>query len=436
MSAHQQFIFDSYRFDVDSGTLTLHYAIDETLRFTETYRFDFPFASYDPAVLDRAIQSLFFVAGVSYYKTFVPPEIVVRNGQIDAPMAAFLGKTYRQGLGEFWYVNRLDPHTPVHFPVTADEPLAPTTATGRGMVVGLGGGKDSLVTVELLRSQGVNIATWSLNHRPQMTPLVTRVGLPHYWVEREWDPQLFALNKQGAYNGHVPISAIFACVGMIVAILSGRRDTVVSNEQSANEASFNYKGASINHQYSKSQEFERDFQQHARRLFGDSVRYYSFLRPFSEVRIGELFARIAFDGYKDVFSSCNRAYIHGSTHMSWCGECPKCAFTFLILTPFVPRQELEVLWGGKNLLLDPSLKPTYRKLLGIEGDKPLDCVGEVKESRAAMRLAQKQYPELKKQYHFDLPAEYDFRAAASHEMPPEIHQLLARALASLPVAQP
>jgi hypothetical protein len=275
-----------------------------------------------------------------------------------------------------------------------------------------------------------------LNHRPQLTPLIERIGLPHCWVEREWDGQLASLNQQGALNGHIPISAVFGCVGVIVAVLSGKRDVVVSNEQSANEPTLHYEGVAINHQYSKSQEFEQDFQQFLQHTMGDSVRYYSLLRPFTEIRIGELFAQIGFERYKDVFSSCNRAYVHGSNHMSWCGECPKCAFIFMALTPFIPREQLEQLWGGKNLLLDPALETTYRQLLGIEGDKPLECIGEIKESRAAMRLAQQQYPELRDKYQFELvPADYDFRQLASHNMPADIYQLFERALRDFQVTE-
>jgi hypothetical protein len=261
-----------------------------------------------------------------------------------------------------------------------------------------------------------------------LTPLVERIGLPHAWVERQWDPQIQELNKQNALNGHIPISAIFACVGTIVAILAGKRDVVMSNEQSANEPTLHYRGMAINHQYSKSQEFERDYQQFLTHTLGERVRYYSFLRPLSEVRIGELFAKVGFETYKAVFSSCNRAFVHTSDHMSWCGECSKCAFTFLALTPFIQREKLEQLWGGKNLLQDPKLEPTYRQLLGIEGDKPLDCVGDVKEARSAMREAFKIYPELEQKYTFEIPEDYDYRALAPHEMPPELFAKLERVL--------
>jgi hypothetical protein len=421
MSRYQQFIFEGYIFEPSTGVLQLHYAMDGALHFTETYRFDFPYAEYDQAALDRAVQALYFLAGVSYYKMYLPPELVIKKGELDAGMAEFFSRIYQRGLGEFWYVNNLDPHTSVTFPATTEH-VEPVASKGEGLLVAIGGGKDSLVSIEVLREKQ-SVTTWSLNHRPQLTPLVERIGLPHCWVEREWDPQIQELNKQDALNGHVPISGIFACVGTIVAVLAGKRDVVMSNEQSANEPTLHYRGVAINHQYSKSQEFERDYQAYLQHTLGESVRYYSFLRPLSEVRIGELFAKVGFEKYKDVFSSCNRAFVHGSDHMSWCGECSKCAFTFMALTPFVPRGKLEALWGGKNLLIDPALESTYRKLLGIEGDKPLDCVGDIKESRAAMRLSLEQYPELQNKYHFDVPTGYDFRALGTHEMPANIHTL-------------
>lgn len=424
MSKYQTFHFKDYIFDSDAKTLKLYYSYDNKLEFCETYKFNFEFINYGPLSLDRAFQLLFFMAGISYYKMYLAPEIVIDKGEIDIELASFLERTYQNGLGEFFYMNNLDPYTPIKFP-TNSKHLDPLSAVISGsMLVGLGGGKDSLVSVELLKDIPF-VNTWALNHESQLAPLVDRIGLPHISVHREWDPQIKKLNSEDAMNGHVPISAIFACVGTVVSILGGFRDIVVSNESSASEPTMTYKGKAINHQYSKSIEFAKDFQECLKHLFGETVRYYSLLRPFTELRIAELFANLGFEKYKDVFSSCNRAFTHDQSHMFWCGECAKCAFVFLILTPFIGRQELEKLWGGKNLLLEPSLEKTYRQLLGIEGDKPFDCVGEVKESRAAMRLAQDIYPELKK-YEFDLPEDYDFRATSKCLIPSEIKELLRK----------
>lgn len=426
MSEFQSFVFKSYDFDKNTQQLALTYALDDQVAFTETYHFDFPFVAYDQAQLDRALQNLFFMAGVSYYKAYLPPTIRIESGQLDSQLAAFFAKTYERGLGEFFYVNKLDPQTKVAFPTNAEALPTISSTVPEGLLVGLGGGKDSLVTAELLRQQG-QVAAWNVDHEEQLAPLVERIGLPHFSVKRQWDTSLLEHNKQGAMNGHVPISAIFACVGTVVGILSGYKSAAVSNEQSANEPTLQYEGVAINHQYSKSQEFERDYQSVLTHCFEETVEYFSFLRPLTELRIAELFAKTGFEKYADVFSSCNRAFVHTSHGMSWCGECPKCAFVFLILTPFVPRAELEQLWNGKNLLLDPALEPLYRQLLGIEGDKPLECVGEIKESRAAMRLATAVYPELQK-YVFDLPNDYDYRQLSAHEMPERYYDVLLAGL--------
>ena len=428
MSKYQAFNFGSYRFDPQAKELELLYNFDGELKFSERYRFDFEFTpDANKELLEIAIQSLFYMAGVSYYKTYLPPKILLsKQAPLDSASAAFFSKTYQKGLGEFFYVNQLDPETPVIFEPNSEKLPAIESKSCKGQLVGIGGGKDSLVSVELLKDQP-GLATWSLAHRPQLTPLVQVIGRPHFWVERQLDPRLLELDDKDALNGHIPISAIFACVGTVVAILSGHRDVITSNESSASEPTLHYRGRAINHQYSKSLEFEQDFQQYLAHRMGSSVRYYSLLRPLSELRIAELFAGSSFDKYKSVFSSCNRAFLQTSDRMSWCGACPKCAFTFLVLTPFVPRDQLEKLWGGKNLLLDPMLESMYRQLLGVEGDKPLDCVGEIKESRAAMRLAQEKYPELKK-YQFDLPGDYDFRALSPHSLPQEIYKLLLGAV--------
>lgn len=426
MSKYQQFIFKGYNFSPGSKTVQFNYSLDDSLSFTETYKFDFEFApDIDQKLLELSLTSLFYMAGVSYFKTYLPPKIILNQDHpLDDKGAGFFCRTYQAGLGEFFYVNDLDPHTPVNFPPNSSKIETANSGGHEGLLIGIGGGKDSLVSVELLRDQP-KVATWSVGHRLQLEPLVERIGLPHFWVERIWDPKLLELNNQDALNGHVPISAILSCVGTVVAVLTGYRDVVVSNESSANELTLNYQGVNINHQYSKSLLFEKDFQNYLSHLWNDAIRYYSFLRPLSELRIAETFANNWFDKYKDVFSSCNKAFTHASNHLFWDGKCPKCAFVFLALTPFVSRQQLEGLFSGKNLLLDPDLEPTYRQLLGIEGDKPLDCVGEVKESRAAMRLAQKIYPELKK-YEFELPADYDYRMLSDHSMPEEIARLLLK----------
>ena len=54
--------------------------------------------AYDSVTLDRACQALFFMAGVSYYKAYLAPEIVIRKGELDKAAANFFSKTYQKAL--------------------------------------------------------------------------------------------------------------------------------------------------------------------------------------------------------------------------------------------------------------------------------------------------------------------------------------------------
>lgn len=424
MKKYNSFIFKHYDFDRNKRELTLAYSYDNELELVERYKFDFDYTDYDERALDKAMNLLFFVAGVSYYKSFLAPAIKIDYGVVTEELSGFLSRTYQKGLGEFFYLNKLDPKTEINFPINTKNIEKTEVINNGGKLIGIGGGKDSLVSVEMLRDEP-DVNTFSVNHKALLEPLVEKIGLPHLWVERELDPKIKEINASGAYNGHVPISAIIACVGLVTSILGGLKDVVVSNESSASEPNLVYEGVPINHQYSKSLDFETDFQQLLNIFYGDSIRYYSLLRPLSELRIAELFAATAFTKYRSVFNSCNRAYTGHGNHLFWCGECPKCAFTYLLLAPFIKSDALDPLWG-KNLLLEPSLKDTYEKLLGIAGEqRPLDCVGDVKESRTAMRMAQKLYPVLNS-YNFFVPDNYDYRSLSPHSMPVEMYEILER----------
>ena len=430
MKQYDEFIFLSYEFDVASKKAIFRYSFDDEIFFEENYVFDFDFVDYTEVVLDRAIQNLFFMAGVSYYKMYASEAISFRQGAMDIKDAGFFAEVYQKGLGEFFYKNGLNPTTTIPFEPNTDESTAVSVDEDeftQGQLIGIGGGKDSLVAAEFLRDLP-NVATWSLGHRKQLQPLVDKIGLPHFWVERKLDPNIKKLNKNGARNGHIPISAVFATCGAVVATLSGRSDIVVSNENSANEPNLTYRGALINHQFSKSQDFEELYQDLLKRHFDGLLDYYSFLRPLSELHIVELFVKRGFlDKYLDDFSSCNRAFTQDNHTMSWCGECPKCAFAYLALVPFADEAQLKRIFKN-DLLSDSQLEITYKALLGIEGNKPLECVGEIKEAQSALQMAQKKRDDLKK-FELSLPPDYDYRELQSDSMPEDIRGILLSELA-------
>ncbi|MBW3537980.1 endonuclease domain-containing protein [Candidatus Parcubacteria bacterium] len=424
---YETFIFEKYHFDADQKVLELHYSFDERVYFTEKFEFGFDFVPYNPEALNKALFGLFVMAGVSYYKAALPPKIVLKQGSLSAQQARFFSQTYRLGLGEFFYRNQLDPNIPIEFPVAGADTAEPVEVRGlEGNLVPIGGGKDSIVTAELLREAGVDFATWNVGDDELLRPLVKRLGQPHYQVKRTVDRELVRLNAAGALNGHVPVSAILAFLAVGCAILTGRQNVVASEEWSAGEGNLVYRGAPINHQYSKSLAFEQNFQSYLKEFISPSIQYFSLLRPLSELKIAEVFCRRYLDRYKGVFSSCNRNFRFTQRQpFGWCGRCPKCAFVYLIFAPFAPKEALVRLFGCK-LFESADLDQTYAELLGLRGHKPFECVGETLECRQAvvMAAATGRYPELGR-YRFEPPG-FDYNQRHAAAMPAAFQAVIDR----------
>ncbi len=381
----ERFVFQSYGFDPERMRLELNYRLDD-IGFTETI--EFPggsLAGVDEAALDRAFHLLHLLAGISYYKAALPPVIEIATRLPSPAMAAFLEQTYCHGLGEFAWTNHISIEGKTHFPsadLTVDVPPAGDALPG--YVVPLGGGKDSLVSCELLSQASVSFRTIDVGGSRLIRQVARAVGKSHLSIRRQLDRRLFDLNDQGAYNGHVPISAILAGVMVCGGLLYRYGNVVMSNERSADSGNFVLdSGFVVNHQYSKSLEFERDFGELVDREVVPGFRYFSLLRGWSELAVARRFAELS--GYHREFSSCNRNFrINDARPLGrWCCDCPKCRFVFLALAPFLTVDALTEIFG-LNLMDDPDQIAGYRALLGLGADKPFECVGEIEESRAAM----------------------------------------------------
>ncbi|MEX2340918.1 MAG: UDP-N-acetylmuramoyl-L-alanine--D-glutamate ligase, partial [Candidatus Paceibacterota bacterium] len=259
------------------------------------------------------------------------------------------------------------------------------------LLTGIGGGKDSIVSLELLREfeqTGFTVETSKENVIAKEVADIAKI--PLIAIERTIDPKLIE-GVEGAYSGHIPISAIYAFLGVLQAALSGQSAFVVSNEYSSSFGNFESEGNEVNHQWSKSVEFERIFQTYIRENLTTSIKYFSLLRPFFELRIVKKFVAVG-EKYFQTFSSCNRNFTHTHDGSSrWCGECPKCAFAFLMLGAFLPREKVVEIFK-KDLFLDDSLLPLFKDILGYGDMKPFDCVGTFDESRVALSLALSKWP--------------------------------------------
>lgn len=389
----QRFSFDRYVFSEASATLALHYSLDD-VALVEQLKFiggRTVFSVAEREALERCFELAHLLAGISYFKAAIPKQLV-HPYRLSAAAAAFLNKVYANGLGEFAYQNGLSLHRRTFFiessPSTSGLPLALPNRS----VVPLGGGKDSLVSVELLKPLGFPVRTIAIGQSQLIKQVAQTTALEHIAIERRVDPKLFELNRLGAYNGHVPISAILASFLLCGSIIYGYDTVVMSNEASADAPNVTAAdGFEVNHQYSKSSEFESDFAELVEQELLANFRYLSLLRPWSEIKVAEQFARSS--TYDRVFSSCNRNFHLGrDAERRWCRNCPKCRFVFLALSPFVSRDRLLAIFSG-DLLADETQRTGFAELLGLVGNKPFECVGEIGESRSALLalLARKEW---------------------------------------------
>ncbi|WP_036438106.1 hypothetical protein [Mycobacterium sp. URHB0044] len=374
-------------FEITDGVFTGHYALrgfdaKDDLAFSE--RVNFGTALQQPPD-DRLLRLLVLTCVPSYYKAAAPARIEIAFPTFDFERD-YLRELIAGGLGEFAYRNDLpEALTPevIGPEATAAHDGVDDWDAARTPLVPVGGGKDSVVTIEALKRHGLQPMLFSVNKFDPIDRCIEVSGLDSTRVTRSIDRRLIELNGEGAYNGHVPVTAINSVIGLIVADGNGFGPVVLSNERSSNVGNISWMGRDINHQWSKSVTYETLLRNTLSRYGLNPDRYFSLLRGLSESQIADRFRSCP--EYFRVFISCNRPFAidEGRRGASWCGHCPKCLFVFVLMGPRLGRAEVEAIFG-RNLFADNDNGPGFSDIVGLGVHKPFECVGEYYEAAEAM----------------------------------------------------
>jgi hypothetical protein len=343
--------------------------------------------SIDARLLERLVFHLGLVEMLSYWKATCSPRIVIKACSLNADQIAWWTDLLLRGMAEFFYVNQIAFRVPDFVKIEVDSAAGESevydgTVSGRPLVMA-SGGKDSALTLQLMQLANARFNCLMLNPLPAALTLVAEAGCRSpIIVRRTIDPRLLELNKRGFLNGHTPFSALLSFLGISCAVLFGYSRVIVSNERSSNEGNVEFLGAQVNHQYSKTFEFEQTFREYSRRYLATGVDYFSLLRPLYEIQIIKLIA--AYPNLLPIFKSCNRNQLQGS----WCGRCPKCISVFTLFYPFLllRHDQLIAAFGG-NFFEGEGAIPMLKQLAGVDGHKPFECVGTHSETIAALFLA-------------------------------------------------
>lgn len=397
---YPRFIFQNFAYELkdDNIEITFNFTVPPDISFSPKViiKSDLPTKKIQKKTLDNLVFHLGLAEIPSYWKATCSPEIEINCGFLNDEQKAWWKNLLLKGLGEFFYQNKIDFRPKDFVKVTTkseNKYQKDFSYLKERFLVPLGGGRDSAVTIETLKHLGEELALIVLNPTKAQDDVAKVSGVKNrIIVTRNIDKNLLDLNKKGYLNGHTPFSAYLSFLSTLAATLYDYKFVTPSNERSANEQNLNYLGVEINHQYSKTYQFEKDFRSYVKEYLSQDLNYFSFLRPLYEIQISKLFAN-----YKKYFlaiCSCNR----GQKTNSWCQQCAKCLSVFISLFPFVDEEKMKQIFGT-NLFDNENLKSLLLAITGISGQKPFECIGTYEEIKLALILSIDKYKKRNK----DLP---------------------------------
>ncbi|MCP4550905.1 MAG: hypothetical protein GY834_02445 [Bacteroidetes bacterium] len=382
-------VFENYTVKLAEDVLSLTFKFNISDKYLFEPQLTFPLKNkfLKSRLSDIDIRNFVFHIGmielISYWKACCCPEIIIKPHLLDKEQINWWKKLYFNGLGEFFYLNGIKTNQESFVKITSestDRLRSQHFGLDDSVIVPIGGGKDSIVSLALLNESHFTVTPLILNANPARRNSILVSGIPAAHtieIQRTIHPQLLELNNLGFLNGHTPFSAALAFISLLASVVYNRKYIALSNESSANESTII--NTNINHQYSKSFEFEQDLRKYVNDYISTEINYFSFLRPLNELQIARLFSKNK--AHFSTFRSCNV----GSKTDEWCGKCPKCLFTFIILSPFIEEKELEIIFGS-NLLDNSAFLPIFDQLIGATPTKPFECVGTYDDINVALLL--------------------------------------------------
>lgn len=385
---YPNFLYNSYNIFEEENKICIEYdfEIENLTKFKpriEILKKDFVFKNINSKIVKNMVFNLGMIEAISYFKATCSPLFCIKCGKLDDFQEKWFRKLFYLGLGEFRFINHINisENKFVKF-ISKGETLEfpEDTDTLDGIIIPIGGGKDSNVTLDLLKDYKKNSLAFCIGSKKVSMDCAKVAGFENneiIEVKRIIDKNLLELNNKGFLNGHTPFSAIVAFLTYLCSYLLGKKYVALSNEDSANES--NVEGEKINHQYSKTIEFENDFREYAQKYLKANVEYFSMLRPISELQIAMLFSKL--EKFHPIFKSCN---VGSKTEpWKWCCNCPKCLFVYTILSPFLYKEKLVNIFG-EDLFEKENLLKTFIELCGYGETKPFECVGTYSEIRFAI----------------------------------------------------
>lgn len=401
---YNNFYFEKFEFDEKTLVADFYYSFDKELEFKETINFSCENFTIRNDLNIEIIKNILFhihlALWISYYKFYLTKDLIVESWKLDENQINFWKKFYINWLWEFFFRNNIDISELLNFKNSPNSKKYEKIdfEVNDKYLVPVGWWKDSIVSIELLKKfwKKIDLVTFAVNDNILYENTAQISWLKRLFIKRKLSENIMEVVNSWAYNWHVPITWIIAFVLELASYIYDYKFIVLSNEFSANFWNTFWQGIEVNHQWSKSLDFEKTFGDYVSRYISNDVKYFSLLRPFYELKIAELFTKY-WKKYFEKFSSCNvnfkvfkKESIEIKNQSFWCLECPKCAFVYTILRPFLSKEETLKIFS-RELFEDEKLEQLFRELAWISWIKPFECVWTNEEVVLAMKMSLKNW---------------------------------------------
>ncbi len=395
MKNFDTFYFEDFDFDKSTLVASFRYSFDSSQLFEE--KIDFSADSFvirkdlEYEIINNLLFHIHIALWISYYKLFPTKNLIIKSWFIDDNQITFWKKLYLNWLWEFFVKNNIDPTNLLWFKNIKNTKNyhKKDFKIKNKMLLPVWWWKDSIVTYSLIKNLDFDTYVfWKIDSIKEYTS--KKMWKKPLLIKRSISENLFKLNSEWYYNWHVPITWIIAFVSTMTCYLYNYKYIILSNEKSASEENTLWKWNKINHQYSKSREFEIDFSEYVENYVSSDIKYFSLLGGLYEYKIAEIFSRKT--EFFNIFSSCNNNFKINSTWFTAkrCNNCDKCVFVFLILSSFLEIEKLiEIFW--ENLFDKKHLLSSFEELLWVSKHKPFECVWTYDECILSFYNANKKY---------------------------------------------
>jgi len=374
----------------------INYILDKqefSLRFSyQQVDFDLLRRDIGGPKMDRLLAVIAFIFGLNFCSLAPAVYDVSKYSQyIDVDLKTLFSHLYNGIFAQHRFENQLFDYKGPQILGQAHSSLDPYTFhasdIGPEVLMSSSVGKDSLVAMKLLERMEVPFSSYNMrfvlwgedSERSQLDRLLDVCDpIRRHVVEgsdiglRELIDQKYSKIIKTICSPATP-NAVF--LALPVMLQHGYRYLVVGNEMSADTPNFFSKelDQQVNHQWGKSLDAEKLIEGYISKNLISSFSFFSILKPFSEYTIFSLLRND--QQYFYLTHSCNLL-------STWCRRCPKCVYVWLQSLAYLDESVVSQVFE-ENLFEVTDVEDILLELIGLNGNKPFECVGDIEESQLA-----------------------------------------------------